>query len=249
VPFTCVPRRGYFAEVGKRRPSSRFEHSVGGKNDLPGAFCAPCKRPLLLMKSIDVRDSRLGLRLPQGRHERVIRRPGKHLERDLFDIPLLYCWSCGSLLYYRLNPEGGVDVLNHSKEQMDVLMDACLPYFPYPTSFPKKHLRLVPISTKAQRTIHEDNAGVLEDDGSASSVQLRPYLRPRHQVGGEPHFEQKSCLKGGRKCVLCRKDAPLLASVADETGSKLTFHGGSYVQVIYHYCPHCQVVSGYHECD
>ena len=37
MPFTCVPKQGYFLEVVSAR--ERYEHFLAGEHDLPGAFC------------------------------------------------------------------------------------------------------------------------------------------------------------------------------------------------------------------
>lgn len=239
MPFTSVLKRGYFLEISKVR-TGRFQHTLGGKSDLPGAVCHPCGRPLLLMMSLDVRDPRLNLKLPQGRRDEPLDGP----ERDLHDLPLLYCWSCGADLDYRLSPNGGIDVLNHTKSRWPT---SCLPYDPYPESFPRRDLRLVPIPPHVQRLIRKNNAKHL--DGVTLSPEARRYLRPALQVGGEPVFVQKLSLAGGWDCTLCGGDSPFLAAVADPPKYGKGFHDNSYLQVVFHWRQVCQVLNAYHECD
>lgn len=240
--FVCQPQQGYFAEIVRRPPSSRFVHTLGGKNDLPGAVCLPCNRPLLLMISLDVRDKRLGLELPRGRKEEPLE--GK--PRELYDIPLLYCWSCGPQLHYRLNPEGGVDVLNHAKDSC--WPNSCWPFEPYPDSFPRKHLRLSRIGAATQELMRRKNSGKLSKE-TLFDKRLHSVLTLRHQIGGEPILQQSGGLSGFLSCPLCDGKTPFIASVADETGSKETFHENSGLQVVFHYCIRCQVVYASHECD
>lgn len=257
MPFTQVPRQGYFVEFSDAPGSDGFRHTVGGKNELQGAVCLPCKRPLLLMMSLDTRDPRLEIKLTQGRLEMRISEGGeigaaaqpytsRLEERTFHDVPLLYCWSCGDHLDYRLNPAGGVDVLDQSA--FHNAPGLCLPYEPYPRSFPSKHIGLEAVPSHVQEIIRKQNAGTLDKE-ARWTPGVREALSLRHQIGGEPWFLQRDCLEGDWKCSLCRGDMPFLASVADETGSKKTFHHGAYVQVVFHYCAACQVVNAYHECS
>jgi hypothetical protein len=211
---------------------------LGGKNEIPGAFCLPCKRPYLLMMSLDVRDPRLNLSFPLGRKEGLLEGDG----RELHDLPLLYCWSCGPCLDYRVNPEGGIDVLNHSKDAS--WPDSCWPYEPYPDNFPSRSLRLASMPSRAQSLISKRNAGKLSDSEKYSRKN-QELLLIKHQIGGEPRIQQGNDLARG---VLCKRRSPFLAAVAGETGSKQKF--SSYgVQVLFFYCAPCQVVSALHDCD
>lgn len=255
MKFTSAPKQGYFLELAKKAERKGREHAFGGTQDLPGAVCLACDRRLFRMASLDTRDSRLGLKLPRGRQDRrfneLYYQDGKVksgespiLWTKLHDLPLLYCWSCGSDLNYRLNPEGGVDVLGHSGMDDPESAGSCLPYEPYPESVASKPLRLKAVPAETQDLIRRENAGRLHEDGP----NVRAALALRPQVGGEPRFLQKQCLKGGWTCELCRRKTPFLASITDFDGDK-SLHGGAYVQVIFHYCEPCQVINAYHECD
>jgi hypothetical protein len=237
VGFLCTPRQGYLAEICTEPADPSFDHTLGGKHDLAGAYCFPCKLPYLLMMSLDTRDPRLGLSFPHGRFEDPL-----HRQRPLHELPLLYCWSCGPCLDYRINPEGGIDPLNHSKEASWPY--SCLPYEPYPKSFPKKHLRLTPMTSRTQELLRKRNAGTLDEAASTSEEDHRSLLL-KHQIGGEPRFQQGFY---GAKCALCGKPPPFLAAVAETTGSKKKFSPYG-VQVLFFYCAPCQVVSTYHDCD
>jgi hypothetical protein len=230
VTFTCIPKQGYFLEFSDSPP--RYEHFLGGKAELPGAFCLPCKRPLLLMAALDTRDPRLGLNLR------------KSDRKNRIHLPLLYCWSCGTWLSYRLNTVGGIDALDNENRG-----STCFPYEPYPKSFPARWVRLVPVAPEIQRLIRRSNEGKLKDNFSMPE-ERRQYLRPRHQLGGQAFFQQGLCLKDGCRCTLCGKNSPFLASIGNETGGGKTFYGANYLlQTVFHFCESCQVVCGHHECD
>jgi hypothetical protein len=222
MAFTSVPPQGYFLEVVDA-PEPAFEHSLGGEQDLPGAFCTSCKLPFLLMMSLDVRDGRLGLQWSKGRGEATT-------------IPLLYCWSCGDWLDYRLKADGSIERVG---DQPDGWAGSCFPYEPYPKSFPRAWIRLDPVPPETQQRLRKANTDEL--DGSPPA--------PRHQVGGEPRFVQRTCVEGGWACEVCGKDAPFLAVVGDDAGGGRQFHRNAYLQVVFHYCQACQVVNAYHECD
>jgi len=196
------------------------------------------------MLSLDVRDSRLGLRLARGRNKSHYR-DGKWDDQVFHDIPLLYCWSCGPWFSYRLNPKGGVDVLDH--DYHEGWPGSCLPYEPYPESFPERPVTLIRITPKEQDLIRKNNQNKLPPS-LRHEKETYPYRSPRHQVGGEPYFAQKSAMKGVT-CTLWDEPMPFLASVGDETGWKKTFHDGAWLQVLFHYCGSCQVVDAHHECD
>lgn len=65
-----------------------------------------------------------------------------------------------------------------------------------------------------------------------------------HQIGGVPYTNQ-----GVRElaCPTCGRSMPLLACLADETLDARGFTGNSCVQVLYHACHECGVVSAYQE--
>jgi hypothetical protein len=79
-----------------------------------------------------------------------------------------------------------------------------------------------------------------------------------HALGGEhrlkgavcpTYFLQRTCVGGGWDRQKCGKDAPFLASIADDAGDGRRFHQNSFLQVVFHSCPDCRVVNAYHECD
>ncbi len=226
MPFTSVPPQGYFLEITDS--SGPFDHSLGGTHKLRKADCPTCKRPFLLMMSLDVRDPKLGLQLP-----------GQQA------LPLLYCWSCGPNMDYQIQSDGRVKLIDPDE---DGWAGSCFPYEPYPKSFPRKSLRLEPVPSGIQDMIRKHNAGKLDDRGQVPEEWSR-HLAPRHQVGGEAYFVQRNCVEGGWECASCGKDAPFLASVADEAGDGRRFHKNSFLQVVFHYCQDCRVVNAYHECD
>ena len=258
MPFTSKPTKGYFATFATGRASGKYTHAIGGANKVHGAWCLPCQRPLLLVMTLDTRDPRLGLSLPRGRETLTLDfDPAKPLETDVgvkksADLPLFYCWHCMPCLTYRLNPHGGVDVLDHDPFTLQgdahAAQEDGAPYGDYPSSFMRRRVKLAPVPEQAQSLIHEGNSGTLTDKKKYDSRNGK-WLRPRHQVGGEPFFSQGNFKDGDVRCALCGGEMPLIASVADDAGGRKHFAGDPFVHMLFHWCEPCQVVFASHECD
>jgi hypothetical protein len=258
MPFTCRPKRGFFLEFAKSGRKSRFRHVLGGPNECFGAWCLNCHRPLLLLLSLDTGDPSLGLALPRGRAVMSMDfNPARPAETTFDvtsrrDLPLFYCWHCHPSLTYRLNPSGGVDPLDndpfghnagpHEPDKSDA------PYDDYPESLPPAAMKLRPIPDEVQSIIHRGNHDKLAENEKYGAKCSR-WLRPRHQVGGEPFFSQRNVIDGGVTCPLCGREMPLIASVADDAGGGRHFVNDSFVHVLFHWCEPCQVVHATHECD
>jgi hypothetical protein len=246
---TFFSGQGYFAELAPANGKApRFKHTLCGPQDVPGAECMTCRRPLLLMLTLDLTDKRLKFITKPQRVELLLLGKGPEVTPDfrtLTDLPLYYCWACGNPLTYRLNKGGGVDVLDHTR----LTMADFKPERPdYPQYLPARRLRLTPIPHDVQKLIHRSNQGELKGDEKYSGANS-PYLRPRHQIGGEPYLVQGNASDSRQTCDLCDKDMPIVAVVGDECGRKGGFVGDAFVQVIFHCCDSCQVVVAMNECD
>jgi hypothetical protein len=76
---------------------------------------------------------------------------------------------------------------------------------------------------------------------------------PRHQVGGYPFIfnPQKT------SCLSCLQEMPLLAAICNSAGGNdafgvpesASFVGNGGVQMVFHFCRACAVVSAYSSCD
>lgn len=202
-------------------------HQLGGRNPHEKARCYTCRRPLLLLWTLDLEDPLLGplqLRIPGGR------------------LAVFYCWGCvPAQIAWRVEASGSVVSLNDGK----VLSyasdpDAPRPLYPgYPEFFPERRARLVRLTAAEQAAIHGANAG-----GDAGD------LAPKHQVGGEPYLVQGADVDRDEACPLCGAWMALLATVANETGSEGEgFAGDDFVQVLVSWCAKCSVFASWNECD
>jgi hypothetical protein len=71
---------------------------------------------------------------------------------------------------------------------------------------------------------------------------------PSHQVGGEPYLIQQN-LETRIECVDCGGTMPFFACIGDDAFGKGKFTGNPYVQVVFHFCPRCEVICAYQQCD
>lgn len=238
-------KRGFLIAFG----DAPYDHKLGGRHEIPGGYCQSCRKPLLRMATIDMADKRLRFLQPQYfKNEISIEPRGKRLTVQtphLLEFPLLFCWTCekASWFSYRLNHHLGVDVLNNEPGEPK----KGFPYKNYPVAFPERRVKLVPLPPKAQELIRLVNARKMDEIGYKGPY--REILVPRHQIGGEPYLVQGSKPDRDVRCSLCKRVIPLLAAIADDTGTAKGFTGNSYVQVLFHYCVRCGVIEAYNECD
>ncbi len=231
-----LSEKGYFLEFAEPKPAEYYEHFVGGPNEVPGAVCNGhgCNRPFIRLLTLDLRDPKLSF-IPS-----VTREGGGGPAAQQF--PLFYCWVCGGWPTYRLEPSGHVEIIGRSSTGPE----EDFPYPDYPRDFPARRAVLKPVPPNVQRIIRQANAGTLESDLRFDS-KYEPYLIPHHQVGGVPYLVQ-----GVHECGSCPRCGGLmsvLATAASDSGGERPFVDNSFVQVVFEYCPPCQVVSATHECD
>ena len=239
--------QGFFVELHpSRSKKSRFNHFFCGAHDIPGAFCASCRRPLLRFLSLDTRDSRLPL-LHRPLHLIDERPPDSASDPGPAHIPLLFCWTCeGEPLTYRLFADGAIHVINRAKGKGPRYTD--FPYSNYPIHFPRKNVVLTRIRPETEDLIHRSNSDELTS-GERFNQRFANLLRPRHQVGGEPYLVQGTKRDVHEPCGLCSQEMPIIATIGDDSGTKKGFVGNSFVQVLFHYCASCRFMSAYNECD
>lgn len=227
--WKCAPERGYlltFAEDSALGP-----HRMAGVNSIPGAGCPNCNKPLLRLLTLDT--SQLPFRL--------IPSPPPF-------IHLLYCWTCAipyAPLVYRLDAEGGVELLDYRKE-CEGAFGIEGPYDGYTGEF-----REVRVGLRGLTDEQEEQALIVRAGGECPPGEW--YLDSMlHQIGGFPKIynEQEP------DCLVCGQPAPFLATICDNSegqdtqeDQQKTFTGNSGVQMVFHYCGPCRVVTAYHSCD
>ena len=145
---------------------------------------------------------------------------------------LLYCWTCVipfGVFSYRIRREGAVEIVGTPKPPAFVQpFGAAGPYEGYVGEFPARRVSLAPLQ----------DALNFED--------------PIHQVGGQPMIYNPDLMQ----CPECAEPMPLLAALCNDTTGhdpfgvkeKDSFAGNGSVQMIFHLCRSCCIVSAYHSC-
>jgi hypothetical protein len=200
-------------------------HMLCGHQNIAGAVSPNSGRRLLQLAQINTSDPRLEL-----------------ASANFEVLPLLYSWTCDihhGTFTYRVG-RGAVALLDFQRGQAY----SNFPYDNYPDSFPPLSMELSPISATDQQIILELN----DRDAACASPHRRTFLdAPRHQVGGIPRLMQDE--EFSFNCPVCTGEMPFLASIADDNGTPRGFTGNAYIQVVYHLCRACWVVTAYNICD
>jgi hypothetical protein len=139
-------------------------------------------------------------------------------------LPLLYSWTCDihrSPFTYRVEPDR-VELLSFQEGR--TYTD--FPYENYPEAFAPVPMNLAPVGAK---------------DRHAASDE------PQHQLGGTPTLMQD--VEPDLKCPGCAGEMPLFAAIANDNGTPPGFTDNPYVQVVYHLCRECWVITCYNMCD
>ena len=215
------PKQGYLLDFSPA--ANQVQHDFCGDHEIPGALCPYCNKALLRILSLSAEESALNL----------------NPKKTPF-IHLLYCWTCSipfGVFSYKINPDGGVELLQVPKRIPESEFGIDGPYDGYTGKFPAQKVSLEPLGDKAESSNERD-----EDDDDEI----------RHQIGGRPFIDNPQSLA----CPTCSKEMPLLAAICnDATGNdpwqeeSKTFTGNGGVQMIFHFCRDCSVVSAYHSCD
>lgn len=206
-------------------------HQFCGVNNIPGAICPYCKKPLLRVLSLNAKDARLGIAPEKTAY-----------------VHLLYCWTC-SIPYgefsYKIKSDGGVEIVNLPPVYQGALGPDG-PYDDYTGTFAAKDVALRPLTESTQR----DLVAWLQSD-SEDPNGLDDYLT--HQIGGVPFIYNPS----KAFCPSCKAGMPLLAAICDsavdnnpyQKNAQNSFAGNGGVQMIFSFCRNCSVVSACHSVD
>jgi len=221
------PERGYMLDFSP--PDSAFTHDFCGDHNIEGANCPNCDKPLLKLLSLHAGDPVLNLD--------PSRQPVVHL---------LYCWTC-SIPYgdfsYRIRQNGSVQILS-VPPRMKYEFGPEGPYDGYTGRFPRRRVRLHPLSDDIQQALKARWMGEIDESEE-------PYFG--HQVGGYPVIFNPS----KAFCPECSREMPLLASICNDASGNNpwnendaeTFTGNGGVQMVFQLCRDCSVVTAYHSND
>lgn len=220
--MNSIPREGYTLHFLPEGNAGTTTHQFGGRNDIAGAWCPNCKKPLLLLLKLDSTDMRLLLDTC-----------------GMPTMPLLFCWTCNvsqSLFSYIVEPPCRITLIEYGE-------GGCVtdfPYVNYPAEFPRRSFVLEPVPP--------DEAAALEHAMKAPGdwLSLPSSLQtPRHQIGGQPLLYTDD----EHVCPVCAEVMPLLGVIGDDAGTPRGIVGNPYVQTVFHLCRACRCVLVYQSCD
>ncbi len=218
-----VSKQGYFIELIEPSNYPFVDQNVfGGEHHIIGAICPNCHQPLLRLFSIN-----LSTILPNS---------------PIQIVHCLFCWRCGiaqDIFSYQMS-DNQIKILHYRLGASE----PDFPYCNYPAFFPQRNLYFVRISEQSQKIICDVNSQQV--DFWLASQHNSQLIRPQHQLGGEPYFVNSPYQL---ICPLCNSAMPFLLSVSDHSGTHAGFTGNEYVQMIFHLCNPCQVISAYQMCD
>jgi hypothetical protein len=228
VRFDSHPIQGYRIRYADTTAFTSWRHQFCGMNEIAGAQCPNCKRPLLLFLSLDAADDRLTL-----------------TSTGLTLLPLLFCWRCNvsqDLFYYRVFVDGSVSLIRYKSG--GVTTD--FPYKDYPDHFPGAPALLEPLTRDHQNTLR------LLNTRRANMYRIQTsfpeMLAPQHQVGGEPLILRFDAMEP-MLCIHCSGKMAFLACIADDCLDTRGLIGYQRAQVLFHFCRNCNVVGALNRAD
>jgi hypothetical protein len=219
------PEWGYWLDFSPT--PYQIKHLFCGENNIVGGNCIYCQKPLLRILTLDASDHVLNMD--------ATRHPAVHL---------FYCWTC-SIPYdefsYKIKQDGSIEILKLPKKNLGELgMEG--PYEGYTGVYPLKQVSLIPLTEEEQK---QELTGSLRDLD-------RDIGKGRHQIGGFPYIFNPVKID----CLQCRQEMPLLACIEDNAigngfvkDESNSFVGNSGVQMLFHFCRNCSIVSATHSCD
>jgi hypothetical protein len=222
-----VPGDGYLVEYSRTSRSQEYRHIFCGPQNIAGAWCPNCSKPLLRILALATKDPRI--MVP---------------EMTTAYISLLYCWTCSlsqGEFAYRLGLTNDIEIIRFTSGGPT----PGFPYNEYPTAFPMGAAILVRLSNSEQRAIEDMNRGTF-DEGLHAEQQYGHLVAPRHQIGGEPRLMQGWV---DVTCPICSQLVPFFASVSNDCLDPRGIIGYDYAQIIYHYCRACGVIVANNVCD
>jgi hypothetical protein len=208
-------------------------HDFCGKNDIAGAHCPNCDLPLLRLLSLHAND------------------PVLNLDPDRFSVVhLLYCWTCSipfGEFCYKVDQDGSVRLLRlPPRSEYEHGPDG--PVDGYTGQLPHRQVSLEFISGEDQLALKQRWESTRDDIDI-----LRGLDEPRHQVGGYPFIYNPIRIV----CPECSQDMPLFAAICNgatgndawKTTAEDSFVGNGGVQMVFHLCRNCSILSAYSSCD
>jgi hypothetical protein len=214
---------GYFIEVVESSDLSLTNVDIFcGQHSINGGICPNCNKPLLRLLSLNVSTI-----LPS-------------CPMDV--LHFLFCWTCEiaqGVFSYKFTTNA-IEVLEYKVGQ--IVLD--FPYDNYPIFFPEKRVQLIKIPRQFQKIICDVNSSTL--DFWLASKYVPQLVEPCHQFGGEPYLVN---IPMSLICPICGIDMPFILSISDNSGTREGFTGNEYVQMIFHICVNCCIISVYQICD
>jgi len=224
------PTQGHWLEFDPKIRGS-MQHEFGGDHRISGADCPTCRKRLLRLLSLDTRDAALGF------------------ASSIPFLHLFYCWTCSipfGVFSYRIERDGSIAILSYEKDYEGAFGPEG-PYEDYPEVFPKHSVSLRQLTSTEQDFLKKKGDEDVEIPEEFSYLDDTP-----HQVGGQPFIFSP---QWPITCPSCSSDAPFLAAISDNASGNgfpkgyTSFTGNLGVQVIFHFCTTCSVVSAYHSVD
>jgi hypothetical protein len=201
-------------------------HEFCGPHEIEGATCPNCSKPLLRLVSLSSTDKRLNVD--------PARTPTVHL---------LYCWRCSipyGVFSYLIREDSGIELLELPPTN-EYAFGPKGPYDGYTGTFPLKKVGLAPLSEEEHQ----------KQKVAQSDVDLALELYPQqHQIGGSPVILNPMPMT----CPTCSKESPFFALICDDASGNApgdvpasqSFTDNVGVQMVFHFCRGCSVVSAYH---
>jgi hypothetical protein len=205
--------------------AGEHKHDFCGPIKIRGAACPNCAKPLLRVLSLDPADSRLNVD-----------------PATTSAIHLLYCWTCSipyGVFSYRIRSDGAVALLGLPPAH-EGAFGPDGPYDGYTGKFPLRKVGLVALSEEERE---EEKLAQSDPDAALD-------LFPKHQVGGFPVILNPQAVA----CPACLRPSPFLAVICDdasgnrpgEVPAEASFVDNLEVQMVFHFCRGCSIVSAYH---
>lgn len=228
MTWISQPSRGYWVSyLPEDKPNDpEYRHLFCGPHNVSGAWCAICQKPFLRYLSLDTSDPSLGL------HNMAV-----------CSLPLFYCWTCQSgSLQYRLAGPNAIEIIYHDTDGLAL----GFPYADYPDFFPEATVTLSDLTKEEQQVLRDINADLRPNHDYWKGS--KPLGICRHQVGGEPYLVQLDT-EYEMLCPGCGKHMPFLYAAGDDCLDPRGFVDNQFVQVIFHLCRACGIVSCFNQCD